>query len=68
MKEYFIKCDCGDPHHQIILNWDDETSDKGDVWGVYAEIHLKNLVFGKDLKLLLNTYSVNNLFMERLTK
>lgn len=50
MKEHFIKCDCGDPHHQVILNWDDETPDKGAVWGVYAEIHLKKFGFWERLK------------------
>ena len=35
MKEHFIKCDCGDPHHQMILYWDDETPDKGNVRGIY---------------------------------
>lgn len=50
MKEHFIKCDCGDPHHQIILNWDEENPDKGSVWGVYAEIHLTKFNFWKRLK------------------
>lgn len=50
MKEHFIKCDCGDPHHQVILNWDDETTDKGNVWGVFAEIHLTKFDFWKRLK------------------
>ena len=50
MKEHFIKCDCGDPHHQMILYWDDETPDKGNVWGVYAEIHLTKFGFWERLK------------------
>lgn len=48
MKEHFIKCDCGDPHHQMILYWDDETPDKGNVWGVGQQYILRNLTFGKD--------------------
>ena len=44
MKEHFIKCDCGDPHHQVILNWDDY------VCGVYAEIHLTKFSFWERLK------------------
>ena len=51
MKEHFIKCDCGDPHHQVILNWDEETPDKGDVWGVWATIYLNKFNFWKRLKI-----------------
>lgn len=50
MKQHFILCDCGDPHHQIILQWDDEVFDKGDVWGTFATIHLKKFSFWKRLK------------------
>ena len=50
MKEHFIKCDCGDPHHQMILYWDDETPDKGNVRGVHAEIHLTKFSFWERLK------------------
>ena len=50
MKEHFIKCDCGDPHHQVILNWDEETPNKGYVWWVYAEIHLTKFSFWERLK------------------